>query len=124
MMTLVRTLLAFATFIAAAGPAAAAPDGERLFNQQCASCHVPGETSTAAGPALTQLIWRKVAAAPDYRYSPALRRLGGSWSPGRLDEYLKNTQALAPGTSMYFTIADPEERRAIIAYLRKTPRPD
>jgi cytochrome c len=97
---------------------AAAADGQRLYDDECAGCHSLEPASTAAGPSLKAVIWRKVAALPDFSYSEGLKGLGGLWSPARLDEYLKNTQALAPGTDMFFTIADPDDRKAIIAYLK------
>jgi cytochrome c len=64
------------------------------------------------------VIWRKVAAKADFTYSGALRSLGGAWSPRRLDDYLKDSQALAPGTSMSVVVEDETDRQAIITYLR------
>jgi len=112
MRELLVLLLAFA-----AAPASAA-DGGRLFNDECASCHSLGPASTPNGPSLKGVIWRKVANLPDFAYTGALKSFGGSWSPARLDEFLKDTQALAPGSSMYFAIRDPADRQAIIAYLK------
>jgi cytochrome c len=46
-----------------------------------------------------------------------LKRLGGSWTPARLDRWLSGTQKMAPGSKMYLEIDDPAQRRAIISYL-------
>jgi cytochrome c2 len=42
----------------------------------------------------------------------------GTWTPGRLDAFLHNTQAIAPGTDMFWDIDDGQTRRAIIDYLK------
>jgi cytochrome c len=99
-----------------AGPAFAA-DGGQLFTDQCASCHVLAGASSDLGPSLKGVVWRKVAAQPDFTYSGSLKSLGGSWSPARLDGFLKDSQKFAPGAGMFFTVSDPGDRKAIIEYL-------
>lgn len=109
---------ALALLCALAAPPALAADGGQLFADQCASCHAVTEASSDSGPSLKGVVWRKVAARSDFAYSGALRSLGGSWSPQRLDDYLKDAQALAPGTSMFVVVEDEADRRAIITYLK------
>jgi len=104
----------------AARPAQAA-DGQRLFADQCASCHLPGGVSSPSGPALKGVVWRKVAGRDDFTYSGALKSLGGAWSPSRLDGFLKDTQAFSPGVGMYFAIGDPADRKSIVDYLKTAP---
>jgi len=99
-----------------AWPALAA-DGAQLFADQCASCHVLAGASSDQGPSLKGVVWRKVAGQPDFTYSGALKSLGGSWSPARLDGFLKDTQGFAPGNGMFFAVNDPADRKAIIKYL-------
>jgi cytochrome c len=65
-----------------------------------------------------------VASVAGFDYSPALKHLGGVWTPQRLDLWLQNPQAVAAGSSMYFTVDDPEQRRQIIAYLSTLLQPD
>ena len=60
---------------------------------------------------------RKVASLPDFDYSAALKKLGGVWTPARLDTWLQNPQAVAPGAKMFLTVPDPQQRHDIIAYL-------
>ncbi len=98
-----------------------AADGAHLFSDQCASCHVLTETSSDQGPSLKGVVWRKVATRQDFSYSGALKSLGGSWSPDRLDSYLRNSQGFAPGNGMYFAVEDPADRQAIIGYLKAPP---
>jgi len=104
-------------FAFCAGPALAA-DGGRLFADQCAACHSLTAGSSDAGPSLKGIVWRRVAARTDFAYSGALKSLGGTWSPSRLNDYLKDTQGVAPGTSMFVVVQDETERKAIVAYLK------
>ena len=119
-------VLAVAGFpvLAAACAAPPAPDlalGERLY-RQCYACHAlePGR-NTPAGPTLQAVVGKPIAAEPDFDYSPALRRLAaaeGRWTPDLLDRFLAEPGAVAPGTEMGFLgMADPAERRALIAWL-------
>lgn len=56
---------------------------------------------------------------PAFAYSAALRDAKGHWDDTTLDAWLRNPQALVPGTYMQFGgISDPLDRADIIAYLR------
>ena len=102
---------------ASASPALAA-DGSALFDQQCASCHTLTDASNDLAPTLKGVVWRPLAVLRDFNYSGALKRKGGSWSPDRLDDFLKDSQAFAPGNGMYFALTDPADRKAIVDYLK------
>jgi cytochrome c2 len=87
----------------------------------CAGCHIidPDRRSGGLGPNLFGVVDSPVASNPFFAaYSPALRRVGGTWTPGRLDAFLTNPAAFAPGTTMSFSVSSPEERAALIAFLR------
>jgi cytochrome c len=60
---------------------------------------------------------------PGYAYSPALKKLGGVWTPARIDQFLSGTQKLAPGSKMYLQLDDPNQRRLIVAYLKSVSTP-
>jgi len=111
-----RALLVL-VLVFAAGPAAAA-DGREAYANDCAGCHSLTGASTPAGPSLKGLMWRKIASLPDFAYSNALRATVGTWTPARLDAFLKNTQAFAPGSDMLYDVPDAAERRAIVGYLQ------
>lgn len=105
-------------FLASPAAAATAPSvGAEAYESDCASCHTLDGHSTVSGPSLKGVVWRRVASLTDFAYSAGLRQTIGNWTPGRLDAYLRNTQGFAPGTSMFFVIADKTQRRAIISYL-------
>ncbi len=99
--------------------------GEIAFSTHCNGCHKVGDgTSHRIGPDLWGVLGRKVASAEGYGdYSAALRKLGGRWDEQRLDAFLKNPQAYAPGTAMEFGgIPDPALRAGIIDYIRHAPK--
>lgn len=114
-------LLALAS---AARPGIAASDaaaGEMLYEAKCGGCH--SVDRDRIGPRHRGVVGRPVASVPGYSYSPALKRLGGSWTPARLDRWLSGTQKMAPGSKMYLELDDPAQRRAIIGYLGSVSKP-
>jgi cytochrome c len=95
--------------------------GEALFAQKCDGCHQSRDVSgNRIGPSLVGVVGRRVASLQSYpNYSQSLRRLGGTWTEERLDEFLKAPATLCPGTSMDFTgDASASERGALLSYLR------
>src|SRR3546814_8754503 len=70
------------------------------------------------GPRHRGVVGRPVASVPDYDYSPALKQLGGTWTPARLDLWLSDTQEMVPRSKMYLALDDADQRRLIIAYLK------
>lgn len=92
----------------------------RLAYGACADCHGVDLRGTERGPALLGVVDRRIAGWPGYRFSSALRRRSGEWTLERLDQFLADPQAFAPGTTMDLApMADPGERQAIIQYLRR-----
>ena len=95
--------------------------GERLF-AYCYACHslVPGEANLP-GPNLAGIVGGPVAAQEDFRYSPAMLRFAqseGRWTEPLLDLFLADPEAAVAGTWMSAPSLAPEERAALIAYLR------
>jgi cytochrome c len=117
--------LAFAFMLAAmfAAPAAAQePDkGERVF-KKCQACHAlaPGE-HTDKGPSLHGIFGRKAGTAEGYAtYSEAMKAASVIWSEETLDAFLADAQGVVPGNTMNFSaLRKPEDRAAVIAYLRQ-----
>jgi cytochrome c len=108
-----------ATFFAGARPGFAADDvaaGHALYQTKCTGCH--SVDADRIGPRHRNVVGRKVASVPGYSYSPALRKLGGVWTPARLDQWLSGTQKMAPGSKMYIQIDNPNQRRLLVAYLK------
>lgn len=96
--------------------------GDAVF-RQCALCH-PSDASGqhGVGPNLRGVPGRKIASAPDYPFSEALRSLDSTWSPEQLDAFLANPAKRAPGTKMAFGgVASASDRAALIELLSKIP---
>lgn len=103
-----------------------ATEGDALVSQ-CAGCHgfSAWDRSSALGPNLHQVVGRRVASRTDFQYSTALAEMGGRWTRARLDEFLANPQAVAPGTLMPFAgIADKDQRERVIDYLEHMAKDD
>jgi cytochrome c len=64
------------------------------------------------------VVGRQVASVDGFDYSPALKALGGSWDRARLDQFLKDPKAMAPGTFMNLgRVSDANERAAVLDFL-------
>jgi cytochrome c2 len=85
----------------------------------CTSCHSIEEGwPSSVAPNLFGVINRRTASVSDYEYSSAMKEVSGSWTRERLDEFLRNPQALVPGTSMDMAgIEDSQDRQEIIERL-------
>jgi cytochrome c len=105
---------------AASPPPASAPlkgnpaTGARLY-QACTGCHSINENDV--GPKHRGVVGRKAGIVPGYAYSAALKKSGIVWTPDMLDRWLSGPQKLVPGAKMFFSIAKPQDRADIIAYL-------
>ena len=94
--------------------------GAIVFGTQCSGCHLSVDGMThRIGPDLWGVVDRPVASASEFdAYSAALRKMGGAWTRERLDAFLRDPQAVAPGTSMAFAgMKDDAERDALIEHL-------
>jgi cytochrome c len=105
----------FAQLLAAADPAA----GERDA-RVCKACHnFEAGAGAKIGPDLHGVVGRDIASAEGFSYSDALKKQEGNWTYEKLNEFLTNPRAFAPGTKMTFAgFKKPEQRAAVIAYLR------
>ena len=95
-------------------------NGALSFASQCSGCHeVSDGLAHRIGPDLLRIAGRDVASAPGFEgYSAALKSMGGKWTRERLDAYLRDPQAAAPGTTMAFPgVKDDAERAALVDHL-------
>ncbi len=115
-------LLSVTAGIAAAQNAAPSANavGKRMYIR-CAACHaVSASGPRKVGPHLQAIVGRKAGAVAGFNYSPALKNSKIVWTEANLDKWLQRPQAVIPGTTMAFAgMAKPEERKALIAYLKK-----
>jgi len=115
-------VLIVAVTLAAAGTARADGDaarGEKKF-EECAACHKIEHGENDLGPSLRGVFGRKAGTLADFRYSPALKRSGITWTVQTLDAYLADPQKAVPANRMpYAGLADASDRADLIAYLQK-----
>ncbi|OYX32385.1 MAG: hypothetical protein B7Y99_08750 [Caulobacterales bacterium 32-69-10] len=111
---------------AAAGPAVPgdAAKGEATFKTMCGVCHVAVDDGKPhPGPVLAGVVGRKAASVPGFKYSPALKSSGQTWTAPKLDAFLANAQGMVPGTFMVVKLANPEQRQNVVAYLNTLKGP-
>lgn len=113
------TLIALLALSSGIGWATGDPARGLARFQACATCHSakPGEQMT--GPSLANIWHRKAGTVPGFdRYSDAMKRAHLEWNEETLDQWLKNPEALIPGTSMTFPgLRERDSRQDVIAYL-------
>ena len=117
-----RAMLALSVTLLLAGSAFADGDAARGENKfgDCAACHKLEAGANNVGPSLHGIFTRKAGELADFRYSPALKRSGITWTPETLDQFITDPQALVPANRMpYAGIADAGDRADLIAYLSK-----
>lgn len=95
------------------------PDhGKILFQQSCAICHSDNSAEVKQGPSLVDVFERHAGAASNFNYTQAMTSSGLTWDAATLDKFLSGPAALVPGTTMPITVAKPEDRADLIAYLK------
>jgi cytochrome c len=121
----VGVLIGAMVVMAATGAARADGDparGEKRF-EECATCHTVERGVNNVGPSLNGLIGRKAGEIADFRYSPAMKKSGITWSPQALDTFIADPQKEVPGNRMPFAgMPDAADRADLIAYLQKATK--
>ena len=75
------------------------------------------------GPSLYGVLDRKAGELTDFRYSPALKRSGITWTAQTLDTFIADPQKVVPANRMpYAGMPDAGDRADLIAYMRKAFR--
>jgi cytochrome c len=117
--------LAISITLLVVAPARAGGDparGEVRF-QDCAACHQLEAGVNEVGPSLHGLFTRKAGELADFRYSPAMKRSGITWTAETLDQYIADPQAAIPANRMpYAGMANAADRADLIAYLLKATK--
>jgi cytochrome c len=107
---------------------ASAAEGEGVA-KACAACHSFTKGGAAkVGPNLWGVIGGPAASAAGYSYSASLQKMAGKeWDYEEMNKFIANPKGYAAGTKMtYAGLRKPEQRAAVIAYLRTmsdSPKP-
>ena len=94
--------------------------GEKVF-KKCSACHsiVKGGKNNI-GPALYNVVGRKVGSVSGYKYSKALSEYGKEWNFEELNGYLIKPAKWIKGTKMAFAgLRKEKDRASVILYLNK-----
>lgn len=96
--------------------------GEHVF-RKCLLCHVvePGTTSSIAPP-LNDIVGRRAGSIKGFQYSEIMqlaRDKGLTWSEDALYQFLDKPEDFMPGTYMAFAGLEEQERRDVIAFLKR-----
>ena len=94
--------------------------GEKVF-KKCAACHsIVKGGKNAIGPALYNVVGRKVGAIEDYKYSKALNEYGKEWTFEELNGFLIKPAKWIKGTKMaYAGLRKEKDRASVIKYLNE-----
>ena len=94
--------------------------GEKVF-KKCAACHsiVKGGKNNI-GPALYNVVGRKIGDVSDYKYSKALSGYNKEWTFEELNGYLTKPSKWIKGTKMAFAgLRKEKDRASVIIYLNQ-----
>jgi cytochrome c len=94
--------------------------GEKIF-KKCAACHSINKGGpNKIGPALYNVVGRKVGGVEDYRYSKTLASYGKEWSFEELNGFLIKPATYLKGTKMsYAGLRKEADRASVIKYLNQ-----
>jgi len=94
--------------------------GEKVF-KKCAACHsIVKGGKNAIGPALYNVVGRKVGSIEDYKYSKALSTYDKNWTFEELNGFLIKPAKWIKGTKMaYAGLRKEKDRASVIKYLNK-----
>ena len=94
--------------------------GEKVF-KKCAACHsVNKGGKNKIGPALYDVVGRKVGGVADYKYSKALAAYDREWSFEELNGFLIKPAKWIKGTKMaYAGLRKEKDRASVIKYLNQ-----
>ena len=94
--------------------------GEKVF-KKCSACHsIEAGGGNKIGPALYNVVGRKIAALENYKYSKALVDYKKNWSFEELNGFLIKPQKWIKGTKMaYAGLRKEKDRASVILFLNK-----
>ena len=95
-------------------------NGEKIF-KKCAACHsIVKNGKNKIGPALYNVVGRKVGGVSDYKYSKALAGYEKKWTLEELNGFLLKPAKWIKGTKMsYAGLRKEKDRASVIKYLNQ-----
>ncbi|MGD0676255.1 MAG: c-type cytochrome [Polyangiaceae bacterium] len=94
------------------------PDHGRAVFQICSACH--NGRADALGPSLQGVLGRTAGTLEGFRYSNPMKRAGFVWDVDRLKSFVRDPQAVVPGTRMPFSgLTQPDDVDDLVFYLTR-----
>jgi cytochrome c len=91
--------------------------GKAVFEKRCTGCHAMN--ADREGPRLAGVYGRKAGSVTGFNYSAGLKNLGLTWTDATLEKWLSDPDMVVPDNNMSFAVRKAEERRDLIAYLKR-----
>jgi cytochrome c len=98
--------------------------GAEIF-RACVACHtLAADQGNRAGPTLAGIFGRRIATAPGYNFSEALKHLDIVWTPETVSKLFEiGPQAYTPGTKMpEQRIGSEQDRAALVQFLQRATK--
>jgi cytochrome c len=92
--------------------------GRSAFEKRCTGCHALDHEKV--GPRLGGVVGRKAGSVSNFPYSDGVKKSGLVWNEQLLDQWLSDPESVVPDNDMTFRLNNPDERAAIIAFLKET----
>jgi cytochrome c len=96
-------------------------DGKSLFEKRCSGCHALD--ADHEGPRLRGVFGKPAGTVKTFKYSDSFQKATFRWDEAKLDKWLTDTESVLPDNDMGFRVPKPEERTAIISYLKSLSTP-
>ena len=109
-------VLAASSILPTPGRAQTPAKGKDLIEKRCSGCHALDKDKE--GPRLGGVYGREAATVQSFDYSAALKKSKIKWTDESLDKWLTDPDNLVPENDMTFRVANPDERREIISFLK------
>jgi cytochrome c len=91
--------------------------GKAVFEKRCTGCHAIDVDRE--GPRLAGVYGRKAGGVAGFTYSTGLKNSGVTWNDATLEKWLSDPDLMIPDNNMSFSVPKAEERRDLIAFLKK-----
>jgi len=91
--------------------------GRLVFEKRCIGCHAM--EVDREGPRLAGVFGRKAGSVAGFGYSAGLKNLGATWTDANLERWLSDPDLMVRDNNMSFSVPKAQERRDLIAYLKK-----
>jgi len=96
-----------------------AKHGQKLF-EECHACHAAERGVNGVGPSLYGVFGRRAGELDDFRYSPALKKSGITWTAKTLDAYIADPQKAVPANRMpYAGMPEARDRADLLMYMQQ-----